>query len=481
MRLNEETADSEVPGFDRSRRKIDRSRLEFDRSRLKRSRFRGSRETLKSKLAPYIDLVTGNRNFRLLWFNQMISNFGDWFGILAIYALIQQYSDSEFLLGLIIVVKMLSLATFSPIAGYISDRFNRKQLMVWCDLLRSLVLLGFLLIRSEETLWLAYLLTALQMMLSAIFQPAKTSSIPNVTSEGELVNANILSSASWSIIFTTGMAVGGFATAGLDTDRVFIINSMTYLFSGWVMSMARVPQQMMSEQERHRTRNPLIGIREGISFLLQNRQVLRPALAKGAMTACLGALVYLLIIVAEDILMMGSIGLGLLYAARGIGTGFGPVAGRRIFQSEQSWVRAMGLCMMFCGTFYFLLGQSETLVWMVLCVTIAHMASGTNWVMSTVLLQRRAPDTFRGRAFSLEWLLFTLSQSVSVTTASLILEYDLLTVQQTITLFSVILVCLGGFWLFRIVPGEEMYQSGNQIKEEGEGRVAVRRDRARTG
>src|SRR5690625_7848855 len=72
------------------------------------------------------------------------------------------------------------------------------------------------------------------------------------------------------------------------------------------MSMARVPQQMMSEQERHRTRNPLTGIREGISFLLQSRQVLRPALAKGVMTACLGALVYLLIIVAEDILMMRS-------------------------------------------------------------------------------------------------------------------------------------------------------------------------------
>src|SRR5690625_7196600 len=106
------------------------------------------------------------------------------------------------------MVKILSLAAFSPIAGYISDRFNRKRLIVWCDLLRSLILRGFLLIRSEDTLWLAYLLTALQMILSAIFQSAKTSSITNVISEGELVNVIIHSTALLIIYITSSIPVG---------------------------------------------------------------------------------------------------------------------------------------------------------------------------------------------------------------------------------------------------------------------------------
>lgn len=396
-------------------------------------------------------------NFRRLWLAQLIANFGDWFGLLAIYSLIHQYSGSELLLGLIIVVKMLSLASFSPIAGYIADRFSRRSLMIWCDIFRGIVVLGFLLIRSEDTLWLAYVLTAIQMAFAAIFEPAKTSSIPNVTTSEELVVANILSAASWSIIFTTGMAIGGFATALLGTDAVFLLNGFTYFLATFFIARAVIPQKKMSKRELYRTRNPLTGIREGIQYLYRNKEVLRPTLAKGTFTMCLGALVYMLIIVAEEVLMMGSIGLGILYAARGVGTGIGPVLGRRIFKRETGWVKGMGFFMISAGLMYAVVSSSHSVFVMGLFVMLAHMASGSNWVMSTVLLQRRAPDTFRGRVFSLEWLMFTLAQSVSVTTAALILEFDLLTIRQTMALFSAFLIISGLFWLYRVVPEEQRY------------------------
>lgn len=412
---------------------------------------------MKFKLKPYIDLVRGNPNYRRLWLAQIIANFGDWFGILAIYSLIHQYSGSELLLGLIIVVKMLSLASFSPIAGYITDRFNRRTLMIWCDIARGVIVLGFILITTVDLLWLAYLLIALQMAFAAIFEPAKTSSIPNVTTSDELVVANILSAASWSIIFTTGMAVGGFATAWLGTDIVFLINGFTYIISAYFIYRAVIPQTKMSKRELYRTRNPLTGIREGVQYLYTNKHILRPTLAKGAFTMCLGALVYMLIIVAEEVLMMGSIGLGLLYAARGVGTGIGPVLGRRIFKKESGWIKGMGFFMIAAGLMYMVVGVSQGIIFMVLFVMLAHMASGSNWVMSTVLLQRRAPDNFRGRVFSLEWLLFTLAQSISVTIAALILEFGLLTIRETMILFSLLLVTAGIFWLFKIAPEEEQY------------------------
>lgn len=409
-------------------------------------------------LKPYLNLVRNNANYRRLWLAQVVSNFGDWFGILAIYALIQDYSDSELLLGLIIVVKTLSLAFSSPFAGHITDRMNRRKLMIWCDIIRAVVVLGFLLIVSFELLWLAYLLMAVQMIFSAIFEPAKTSSIPNITTSDELVIANILSAASWSIIFTSAMAIGGFATAWLGTDLVFLINSATYLLSAIFIYRAVIPQTEMSAKEKHRTKNPLTGIKEGFQFLKDNPGVMRPTMAKGMFTSCIGALVYLLILIAEDILLMGSIGLGVLYAARGVGTGFGPVIGRRIFQEESSWVKAMGYCMIFAGISYAFVSGLESIVWISLLVTSAHLASGSNWVMSTVLLQRRAPDTFRGRVFSTEWLLFTLSQSVSVTFAALMLEFDILTIRQTVLLFSILLIAIGVFWLTKIAPAEEAYE-----------------------
>ena len=410
---------------------------------------------MKQKLQPYINLVRGNQNYRRLWIAQIISNFGDWFGILAVYAIIVKYSGSELLLGLIIVVKMLSLAFSSPIAGFITDRFNRRHLMIMSDVARGVLVLGFILITTVELLWLAYVITAAQMVFSAIFEPAKTSSIPNVTTPQELVIANILSAASWSIIFTTGMALGGFATAYLGTDVVFVINAVSYGISGIFIYRAVIPQVMMSKEEKRENRNPLKGIFEGFRFLNNNRDVLRPALAKGTFTMCMGAMVYMLIIVAEDVLMMGSIGLGILYAARGIGTGIGPILGRRLFIKESGWIRAIGLFMIFSGLMYAVVSNLQSVLLMGLFVTIAHMSSGSNWVFSTVLLQRRAPDIYRGRVFSTEWLLFTLAQSFSVTVAALILEFNILSIRETMMLFSGLLVLSGAVWLLKVAPQEE--------------------------
>lgn len=409
---------------------------------------------MKEKILPYIDLVTGNKNYRRLWLAQIISNFGDWFGILAVYALIQDYSGSELLLGLIIVVKMMSLAFSSPLAGYLTDRFNRRQLMIMCDIARGILVLGLILINSSDLLWMAYILTAFQMVFSAIFEPAKTSSIPNVTTAEELVNANILSAASWSIIFTTGMAFGGFATAYLGVDLVFIINAISYGISAIFIYRAEIPQVQLSEEEIRKFQNPLAGIKEGFLFLKNNGGVLRPALAKSTFTMCIGALVYMLIIVAEEVLLMGSIGLGILYAARGIGTGIGPVLGRRIFRKETGWIRAMGLFMIFCGLMYCVASWLSSIIIMSIFVLLAHMASGSNWVMSTVLLQRRSPDIFRGRIFSIEWLLFTLAQSISVTIASLILEFQLLSIRECMFFFAILLILSGSFWLIKIAPQE---------------------------
>lgn len=414
---------------------------------------------MQEKLRPYINLVSNNQNYRRLWLSQVVSNFGDWFGILAVYALITRYSDSEFLLGLIIVVKMMSLAAFSPFAGYITDRFNRRRLMMFCDIMRGLIVLGLLLVVSYETLWLAYVLTALQMMLSAIFEPAKTSSIPNVTTEQELVDANVLSAASWSVIFTMGMGIGGLATEWLGTDLVFILDAISYGVSTWFIYRAAIPQEEMDAEELERTKNPLVGIKEGFLYLHSQAHILRPTLAKGCFTMFLGALTYMLILVSEEILMMGSIGLGLLYSARGIGTGIGPVIGRRIFENEGSWIRGMGLCMIFAGVTYTVVGLTSSLGVMLLFVFIAHAASGANWVMSTVLLQRRTPDTFRGRIFSTEWLLFTLAQSASVMIASTLLEQDLFSIQDLIILFAVMLAVTGVIWNFTVTRQERSYQN----------------------
>lgn len=409
-------------------------------------------------LQPYIHLLRKNKNYRRLWAAQAISNFGDWFGLLALYALIGTYSDSEFLLGLIIVVKMLSLAVFSPLAGYITDRFNRRKLMILCDILRAIAVLGILFVQTESMLWLAFVLTSFQMMISAIFEPAKTASIPNVASKEDLVNANIISTATWSIIFTSGMAIGGFATELLGIKTVLILDAGTYLLSSWFIYKAVIPQTEMTEEEKEKTKNPLVGIIDGAKYLIENPQVLRPSIAKGTSSSFLGGLVYMLIIISEEILMMGSIGLGLLYAARGFGTGIGPIIGRRLFRDEKDWVMVMGIAIFTSGVMYVMVGFADAIWVMILFVLLAHTASGANWVKSTVLLQKRTIDVFRGRVFSTEWLLFTIMNSISVVCASLILEYQIMNVKDLMMIYGVLMGLAGIWWSFTITQKEKTYQ-----------------------
>jgi len=122
--------------------------------------------------------------------------------------------------------------------------------------------------------------------------------------------------------------------------------------------------------------------------------------------------------------------------------------------------------MVFAGLSYAFVSGLESLFWISLMVTLAHLASGSNWVMSTVLLQRRAPDTFRGRVFSTEWLLFTLSQSISVTFAAIMLEFGFLSIRQAVLLFALLLVGIGIFWLLKIAPAEKTYTSPAREREQ---------------
>lgn len=412
--------------------------------------------------SPYFRLLRYNHNYRRLWLSQAVANFGDWFGVLAIYALIQQYGGSELLLGLIIVVKLMSFAIFSPFAGYLADRFDRKQLMFICDLGRAIVVLGLLLVQSESDLWMVYVIISLQMMMSATFEPAKSSSIPNITTKEELVVANVISTLTWSTIFTFGMAIGGFATAFLGVKVVFIINAFTYLLSGWFILRAVIPN-LRTEEQIASIASPISGIIKGFRFLYHENHILRPTLAKAWIQTSLGALVYLLILVAEDILLMGSIGLGILYASRGLGTAIGPIFFRIFFKNPSEWIRILGYCMGIVGLGYLLLGFTSSLLLMILLVIFAHAGSGANWVASTVLIQQRTPDDYRGRVFSSEWLLLTISESISVIIAALLIYFNVLSLQGTLIYFGAQLIVAAFLWRIIITKPELRWQKKNSI------------------
>ncbi len=407
----------------------------------------------------YLALIRGNRNVRRLWGGTMVSLFGDWFNTLALYRLALELTGSELALGGVLLTKLLPLALAAPVAAALVDRFDRKHVMIVADLLRAAIVLGFLLVREPGDMWLLYTLAFCQIAVSAAFGPAKSATLPNITGKGELLTANALLSASWSVMLALGAAAGGPAVDLFGTDAVFLFDAFTYLVSAVFIWGMRIPQERAEAGGGSILAQAWRQSADGVRYLRENPPVLRPALAKTFWALGGGGLMLCLALIGDRLFpSAGTTGIGLLFAARGLGTGLGPILARAVFRDSARWFPVLGVCMAVCGAGYFTIG---TLSWepgasafvLLAMVVFAHAASGANWVLSTTLLQMRAEDRFRGRVFTADWLMLALVESASTLAASLALEWGA-PLRTTVMVLAGLQIVAGGVWLSTIVPWE---------------------------
>ena len=236
----------------------------------------------KKEETGYWELVRVNTNFRRLWVGNLISLLGDWFNTIALYSLIVELTGSPFALGAVFITKMLPSALASPVAGLIVDRFDRRRLMIVSDLLRALVVLGFVVINEPKEIYLVYLLTMLQVVIGAVFQPAQSASVPNITSPRELLTANALMAASWSIMLAVGAALGGFAAEWLGIRTVFFIDSLSYVLSAYYLYRTVIPQSTDKSGHGSVVKTAVMEIVDGWTHLKTHPQVGRIAFAKAS-------------------------------------------------------------------------------------------------------------------------------------------------------------------------------------------------------
>ena len=101
-----------------------------------------------------------NRNFRLLFLGQAISQLGDWFNSVAVFALLLDLTGSATAVAWMMIVQFLPMAIVGPMAGVVVDRVDRRRLMIAADLFRGVLILGLLLIHRRDQVWIAYVVTA---------------------------------------------------------------------------------------------------------------------------------------------------------------------------------------------------------------------------------------------------------------------------------------------------------------------------------
>ncbi len=405
----------------------------------------------------YGALLRHNHNYRNIWFGEIVSLFGDWFNLIASAALVAKLTGSSVAVGGLFVARMLAPFLISPLAGVWADRYNRRMLLLVSDLARFVIVLGFLLVRRPEEVWLLYTLTVLQLAISGVFFPARNAILPDVVAPNEIGAANALSSTTWSVMLSLGAALGGLVTGQWGIYPAFVVDALSFLLSAFF-----IYRVAYTAPERPAlgggVRAALTQYVEGLGYLRHNLDVLMVTLLKAATGLVVsGGFQVVQVLLSEKIFVIGeggATGLGLIYAVVGIGTGIGPIWGRK-FTGDRigplRWAIAVGFGLAAAGLL--VIAPLGGFGWVLFGSLLRGVGAGIVWVFSTQLLLHLTPAAVRGRVFSSDFAGQTLANAIGAGVAGWALEKTGLGVPGLLLMMTAITVIFGGGWVAWITLG----------------------------
>jgi MFS family permease len=366
----------------------------------------------------YWRLLRDNRDFRLLYSATLISLGGDWFLTVALLDLVLQLTGSATLVSLMLVFQTLPVFVFTPHAGHLTDRVDRRKLMIAVDLLRIGACLLPLLARTPETLPFAFIGVFLISAGSAYFEPASQAALPNIVATEDLAAANVLMGSTWGTMLAVGAALGGAVTAGFGRDASFVFDAFSFAVSA--LLLARMRGRFSEQRDVHIVRPRFFeSVRETVRFARAQRRVFALLMVKGGYGLGAGV-VAMLSVFGKEVFRAGAWGIGLLFAARGVGALLGPFLLRGALSSDDARYRAIAWCLAAFAIGYIGLAMSPTLTIGCAAILFAHIGGGGAWQISTYGLQREVPDAIRGRIFSADYGFATLTMAISGLSAGII-------------------------------------------------------------
>jgi MFS family permease len=415
-------------------------------------------ETAPVSLRAYAALLRCNPNFRRLWFAQFVSEIGDWLYTVAIYSLILELTGSAQAVALAFVLQVFPQFLAAPAAGVLNDRLSRKRLMIFADWGRSVLTFMMLFAQTREAFPFLYTLLFLETLFWAVFEPARTAIIPNITSTSkETLVANAMSATTWSFTLAAGSAIGGMLAAAFGRNTVFVLNALSFVVSALLLRRMQFSEPHLKDVPQFRLRHlaDFSPIAEGIRYVRKDRRLLATMFVKCGigfmgtnwiLLPIFGERIFPLHLAGFDSKSAGMFSMSLLMGSRGIGALIGPfVASYWSGHNEQRFRIGIVVSFVVGSVGYFLLGFAPSLLLACLCVVLAHSGGSTAWVFSTTLLQLHTEDKFRGRVFSAEFAFSMLTLSVLSYSAGLLSDRGV-PVQSLARMTSALVLIPGIAW-----------------------------------
>src|ERR1019366_9932347 len=212
-------------------------------------------------------LLRRNRNYRYTWMGQVVSETGDWFNNIAVFALVMEKSGSGMVVTGVMLARAIPAMVAGPIAGVLLDRFDRRRIMIASDLIRAAVALAFVLTIGQPRPWLLYVLSAALMFASPFFTSGRAAILPTIASAEELHAANSVTQTTQWANLTAGTLLGGLGAARLGYSWAFVINSFSFVFSAACVWRIAVPHGFRARRSAGNSPHPWQDYRDGLAYL----------------------------------------------------------------------------------------------------------------------------------------------------------------------------------------------------------------------
>jgi MFS family permease len=440
-----------------------------------RSTLRRTRSTI-GRLAIDVSPLRTSRDFRLLWFGQLVSLTGRQMTTVALPLQVLLLTGSTLAVGLIGLVQVVPLIVMSIAGGAIADRWDRRTVILWTEFgmaaSSGALLAGAL--AGHPPLWFLYVVTGLQAGLSGLNQPARSASIPMLVAPERLPAAFALNQVMFNTTLVVGPTLAGviIAVGGLDGGiglaLAYGVDVGTFAASLIATLLLRPLRPQFAEGEV-----PKAGweaIREGFAFL-RGKRVINSTFYIDLIAMIFGMPRALFPVLALEVFHVGPARLGLMYAAPAVGALVGALTsgwlghvrrqGAAVVWAVVAWGFAIAAFGLF-GSFFWLA---------LLALAVAGAADVVSAVFRSTILQTSIPDSLRGRITAVHIMVVTGGPRIGDFEAGAVAALT----TPVISVVSGGLACVVGaaaiawripdLWRYRPKPGAAGTVDGRRIRE----------------
>lgn len=348
------------------------------------------------------------RDFRLLWFGQIVSTAGSQMRIVAVdyhvYRLAQQGGliDPALALGLIGLARMIALLLVAPFSGILADRYDRRIILVYTSI-GALISSAILAAATEfqfVSIWLIYAMVALAAVAGAFEMPARQAIVPNLVPAHVLPTALSLNIIAWQFATVLGPSLAGWLMSRMGIAPVYWIDAISFLSVIVAALMMRTaPAAPRIKTEQHVFHDAM----EGLRFVLGNRLIASTMLLDFFATL-FGASRALMPLFADRVLHVGLVELGWMYAAPAVGAVIAATLLSFITFRRQGPILLIAVALFGACVGVFALSTWLPLTLLALAGTGAF--DTVSMVVRGTIRQLMTPDELRGRMVAVNMIFF---------------------------------------------------------------------------